>query len=125
MKRDTGAMETVLIVEDDGAMLRGLRGNFEFAGYQVIAAEDGEAGLNAALDKNPDLVLLDVMLPKINGFEVCRYIREQKLDVPIIMLTAKDREYDKKAGEAVCADVYMTKPFDFNKLLAEIQKLIG
>ncbi|MCP4711207.1 MAG: response regulator transcription factor [Planctomycetes bacterium] len=117
-------METVLIVEDDGAMLRGLRGNFEYAGYQVIAVEDGEAGLNAALDKKPDLVLLDVMLPKINGFEVCRYIREQKLDVPIIMLTAKGQESDIVLGLNLGADDYITKPFSIKELMARAEALL-
>ena len=82
-------METILITEDDSSMLRGLKDNFEFAGYNVLTAVDGEAGLNAALDAKPDLIILDIMLPKINGYEICRLIRKEKLDVPIIMLTAK------------------------------------
>jgi len=78
-------MQTVLIIEDDPTMLIGLRDNFEFKGYKVVTASDGEKGLNAALDAKPDLILLDIMLPKINGYEICRLIREQKLDMPIIM----------------------------------------
>jgi DNA-binding response OmpR family regulator len=82
-------METVLIIEDDSTMLRGLKDNFEFQGYGVLTAVDGEEGLNAALNKKPDLIILDIMLPKINGYEICRLIRKEKLEMPIIMLTAK------------------------------------
>jgi DNA-binding response OmpR family regulator len=91
-------METVLIVEDDPTMLRGLKDNFEFKGYRVVTAADGEEGLNAALDNNPDLILLDIMLPKINGYEVCRLIRQEQLEMPIIMLTAKGQESDIVLG---------------------------
>ena len=75
-------METVLIVEDDPTMLRALKDNFEFKGYKVIAATDGEQGLDAALNAKPNLILLDIMLPKINGYEICRLLREQKLEMP-------------------------------------------
>jgi len=111
-------METILIVEDDPTMLRALRDNFEFKGYKVITASDGEKGLNAALDAKPDLILLDIMLPKINGYEVCRLIREQKLDMPIIMLTAKGEESDIVLGLNLGADDYVTKPFSIKELLA-------
>ncbi len=111
-------METILIVEDDPAMLRGLKDNFEFKGYRVLTAADGEAGLNAALDKKPDLILLDIMLPKINGYEVCRLIRQEKLDMPIIMLTAKGEESDIVLGLNLGADDYVTKPFSIKELLA-------
>jgi len=111
-------METVLIIEDDSTMLRGLKDNFEFASYKVITAVDGEAGLNAALDAKPDLIILDIMLPKINGYEVCRLIRQQKLDMPIIMLTAKGQESDILLGLNLGADDYVTKPFSIKELLA-------
>ncbi len=111
-------METVLIVEDDSTMLRGLKDNFEYSGYTVITAEDGEKGLNAALDAKPDLILLDIMLPKINGYEVCRLIRKEKLDMPIIMLTAKGEESDIILGLNLGADDYVTKPFSIKELLA-------
>jgi DNA-binding response OmpR family regulator len=111
-------METILIVEDDPAMLRGLKDNFEFKGYRVLTAADGEQGLNAALDKKPDLILLDIMLPKINGYEVCRLIRQEKLDMPIIMLTAKGEESDIVLGLNLGADDYVTKPFSIKELLA-------
>ncbi|MGA2677848.1 MAG: response regulator transcription factor [Sedimentisphaerales bacterium] len=111
-------METILIVEDDPTMLRGLKDNFEFKGYKVITASDGEKGLEAALNARPDLILLDIMLPKINGYEICRLIREQKLDMPIIMLTAKGEESDIVLGLNLGADDYVTKPFSIKELLA-------
>jgi len=111
-------METILIIEDDAAMLRGLKDNFEYQGYGVLTAADGEEGLNAALDKKPDLILLDIMLPKINGYEICRLIRQEKLDMPIIMLTAKGEESDIVLGLNLGADDYVTKPFSIKELLA-------
>jgi DNA-binding response OmpR family regulator len=111
-------METVLIIEDDATMLRGLKDNFEFKGYKVVTAADGEEGLNAALNSKPDLIILDIMLPKINGYEICRLIREQKLDMPIIMLTAKGEESDVILGLNLGADDYVTKPFSIKELLA-------
>lgn len=111
-------METILIIEDDSTMLRGLKDNFEFKGYNVITAADGEAGLNAALDSHCDLIILDIMLPKINGYEICRLVREQKIETPIIMLTAKGQESDIILGLNLGADDYMTKPFSIKELLA-------
>ncbi len=111
-------METILIIEDDPAMLRGLRDNFEFKGYNVLTAADGEEGLNTALDKKPDLILLDIMLPKINGYEICRLIRQENLHMPIIMLTAKGEESDIVLGLNLGADDYVTKPFSIKELLA-------
>ena len=111
-------METVLIIEDDPTMLIGLRDNFEFKGYKVVTAADGEKGLNAALNAKPDLILLDIMLPKINGYEICRLVREQKLTMPIIMLTAKGDESDIVLGLNLGADDYVTKPFSIKELLA-------
>jgi len=111
-------METVLIIEDDSTMLRGLKDNFEYSGFNVLTAADGEAGLNAALDTKPDLIILDIMLPKINGYEICRLIRKEKLDIPIIMLTAKGEESDIVLGLNLGADDYVTKPFSIKELLA-------
>jgi DNA-binding response OmpR family regulator len=113
-------METILIVEDDATMLRGLKDNFEFKGYCVLTAADGEEGLNLALNKKPDLILLDIMLPKINGYEICRLIRQEKLDMPIIMLTAKGEESDVVLGLNLGADDYVTKPFSIKELLARV-----
>lgn len=111
-------METVLIVEDDAAMLRGLKDNFVFAGYSVLTADDGEKGLDTALEAKPDLIILDIMLPKINGYEICRLLRAEQLDMPIIMLTAKGEESDIVLGLNLGADDYMTKPFSIKELLA-------
>jgi DNA-binding response OmpR family regulator len=113
-------METILIVEDDQAMLRGLKDNFEFKGYGTLTAADGEQGLDLALNKKPDLILLDIMLPKINGYEICRLIRQEKLDMPIIMLTAKGEESDIVLGLNLGADDYVTKPFSIKELLARV-----
>jgi DNA-binding response OmpR family regulator len=111
-------METVLIIEDDPTMLIGLRDNFEFKGYKALTAADGEKGLKAALNSKPDLIILDIMLPKINGYEICRLIREEKLAMPIIMLTAKGEESDIVLGLNLGADDYVTKPFSIKELLA-------
>ncbi len=108
----------MLIIEDDPTMLRGLKDNFEFKGYKVLTASDGEKGLEAALNAKPDLILLDIMLPKVNGYEICRLIREAKLRMPIIMLTAKGEESDIVLGLNLGADDYVTKPFSIKELLA-------
>jgi DNA-binding response OmpR family regulator len=110
--------ETILIIEDDPAMLRGLKDNFTFKGYRVLTAQDGEAGLGAAFDAKPDLILLDIMLPKINGYEICRLIRAEGLDMPIVMLTAKGQESDVILGLNLGADDYVIKPFNIQELLA-------
>jgi len=110
--------ETVLIIEDDPALLRGLRDNFAFDGYNVLTADDGQKGLQCALTLKPDLIVLDLMLPHVNGYEICRYLRKQGVDVPIIMLTAKGQESDKILGLNLGADDYVTKPFSIKELLA-------
>ena len=111
-------METVLIIEDDATMLRGLKDNFEYKGYRVVTAADGEAGLTAALEVKPDLIILDIMLPKINGYEVCRLVRKEGMTMPIVMLTAKGEESDIVLGLNLGADDYVTKPFSIKELLA-------
>ncbi len=113
-------METILIIEDDATMLRGLKDNFEFKGYSVLTASDGEEGLNTSLNKKPDLIILDIMLPKINGYEICRLLRKENLDMPIIMLTAKGEESDIVLGLNLGADDYVTKPFSIKELLARV-----
>ncbi len=116
----TKARASVLIIEDDPVLQRGLKDNLGFAGYRVTSVFDGEAGLEAALSQEPDLILLDIMLPGVNGFEVCRRIREAHLDMPILMLTAKDREEDIVRGLNLGADDYVTKPFGIQELLARV-----
>ena len=110
--------ERILIIEDDPALLRGLKDNFEFKGYSVRTASDGEAGYEAALLEKPDLIVLDIMLPKVNGYEVCRLLRKEGLETPIIMLTAKGQEADVVLGLNLGADDYVTKPFSIRELLA-------
>lgn len=117
-------MDTILIVEDDLTMLRGLKDNFEYAGYRVLTAEEGEAGLQTALNAKPSLILLDIMLPKINGYEICRLLRKEKLDMPIIMLTAKGEESDIVLGLNLGADDYVTKPFSIRELLARVEAFL-
>ena len=99
-------------------MRRGLKDNFEYEGYRVATAADGEEGLRAALEDRPDLIVLDLMLPKINGYEICRLVREEGFDMPIIMLTAKGQESDVVLGLNLGADDYVTKPFSIRELLA-------
>ena len=116
--------QRILIVEDDPASMRGLKDNFGFKGYDVASAADGEQGLEKALSLKPDLIVLDIMLPKVNGYEVCRLIREEGLDMPIIMLTAKGQEQDIVMGLNLGADDYVTKPFSIQELLARANALL-
>jgi two-component system, OmpR family, alkaline phosphatase synthesis response regulator PhoP len=111
-------MHSVLIVEDDPALLRGLKDNFASHGYRVRTATDGRGGLEAALADPPDLIVLDIMLPLVNGYDVCRQLRERGLEMPILMLTAKGQEDDIIRGLELGADDYITKPFSIRQLLA-------
>src|ERR1700689_4882501 len=107
----------ILVVEDEPAMVAGLRDNFEFEGYEVITAHDGIEGLQRALDESPDLVILDVMMPRMSGLEVCRQLRAKRASIPIIMLTARGQEVDKVVGLELGADDYVTKPFSIREVL--------
>ncbi|MES2569758.1 MAG: response regulator transcription factor [Verrucomicrobiota bacterium] len=118
------ADETVLIIEDDPVMLRGLKDNFEYEGYRVKTAVDGDEGLKEAMKIQPDLIILDLMLPKVNGYEVCRYLRKERLEMPIIMLTAKGQEADIVLGLKLGADDYVTKPFSIHELLARADSFL-
>jgi len=115
---------SVLIIEDDPALLRGLKDNFEAQDYRVHLARDGREGLSAALANSPDLVLLDIMLPKMNGYEICRALRAKQLEMPIIMLTAKGQEEDIVRGLELGADDYVTKPFSIRELLARAKAFL-
>ena len=115
---------TVLIIEDDSTLLRGLKDNFQSQGFLVRTARDGEAGLDAALQSRPDLIVLDLMMPGISGYEVCRQVREHELDVPIIMLTAKGEEPDVVRGLELGADDYVTKPFAVRELVARVRAIM-
>ena len=111
-------METILIIEDDATMRQGLKDNFEFSGYEVRTADHGQDGLTAALEDKADLIILDLMLPEMNGYEICRRLRRAGLLTPIIMLTAKGQEADVVRGLEGGADDYVTKPFSIDVLLA-------
>ena len=117
-------MPTVLIVEDDEAMSVALRDGFASEGYEVRAAKDGEAALRAAREEPPDLLVLDVMLPRMTGLDVCRELRAKGSAVPILMLTARGQEIDKVVGLRTGADDYVTKPFGFMELIARCEALL-
>ena len=114
----------ILIVEDDAAMVVALQDGFSFEGYEVETARDGAIGLRSARESSPDLVVLDVMLPKMNGLDVCKRLRADGNDVPIIMLTARGQEIDKVLGLKLGADDYVTKPFSFVELAARAEALL-
>jgi DNA-binding response OmpR family regulator len=114
----------ILIVEDDPGILLSLKDELESEGYEVIPAEDGEKGLKAARDMMPDLIILDVMMPKLNGFEVCKQLRKEGNRTPIIMLTVKDKEIDKVLGLELGADDYVTKPFSLREVVARVKAIL-
>ena len=114
----------ILIVEDEPAMVAGLRDNFEYEGYEVISAEDGVSGLDKALSDNPDLVVLDVMMPRMSGLDVCKQLKAKRPSVPIIMLTARGQEIDKVVGLELGADDYVTKPFSVRELMARVKAVL-
>jgi two-component system alkaline phosphatase synthesis response regulator PhoP len=121
---ETRSAAKVLVVEDEPNMVAGLRDNFEFEGYEVITARDGVEGLEAALVESPDVVVLDVMMPRLSGLEVCRQLRAKRPSLPIIMLTARGQEVDKVVGLELGADDYVTKPFSIRELLARVKALL-
>ncbi len=110
----------ILVVEDDPILLEALEYNLARQGYQVLTAADGQAGLDAARRERPDLLLLDIMLPKLDGLEVCRMVRRE-LSAPILMLTARADEVDRVVGLEMGADDYLTKPFSMRELLARVK----
>jgi DNA-binding response OmpR family regulator len=114
----------VLIVEDDQAMAVALRDGFEYEGYTVTVARDGSAGLKIAGERDVDVIILDVMLPKMSGFDVCKQLRSNGNSTPIIMLTARGQEIDKVIGLKIGADDYVTKPFSFMELMARVEALL-
>jgi DNA-binding response OmpR family regulator len=114
-------MYKILVIEDQQDLLNGLEVNLELEGYQVTKALRGDTGLNLAMSQHPDLIVLDVMLPGMNGLDVCRELRERGFERPIIMLTAKSEEIDRVVGLEIGADDYVTKPFGLRELLARIR----
>ncbi|MDE3135794.1 MAG: response regulator transcription factor [Acidobacteriota bacterium] len=117
-------MSKILIVEDEPNMVAGLRDNFEFEGYLVMTAADGVEGLARALKDSPDLVLLDVMMPRMSGLDVCKEIKALRPAIPVIMLTARGQEIDKVLGLEIGADDYVTKPFSIRELLARCKAVL-
>ena len=117
-------MTKILIVEDEPDMVLGLKDNFEFEGYEVLTATDGASGLERARTVKPDLVILDIMLPRQSGLEVCKTLRGEGFTAPIIMLTARGQEIDKVVGLELGADDYVTKPFSIRELLARVRAIL-
>src|SRR5215510_4188527 len=117
-------MPKVLIVEDDEAMATALRDGFSYEGYEVSVARDGSAGLKLVGEVSPDVIILDVMLPKMSGLDVCKQIRKEGNPVPILMLTARGQEIDKVLGLKLGADDYVTKPFGFLELMARVEAIL-
>jgi two-component system alkaline phosphatase synthesis response regulator PhoP len=122
--RTKDAMETILIIEDDYAISLALQKNLKFEGYDVITSNRGEQGLQLAIDRKPDLILLDVMLPTLSGFEICKTLKRSEVDIPIIILSAKDQEIDKIMGLDLGADDYLTKPVSIRELIARIHAVL-
>lgn len=118
------SMTKILIVEDEPNMVAGLRDNFEYEGYEVITAGDGAVGLARALNDSPDLVVLDVMMPRVSGLDVCKQLKAKRPSIPIIMLTARGQEVDKVVGLELGADDYVTKPFSIRELMARVKAVL-
>ena len=114
----------ILVVDDEKSIVTLLKYNLEQAGFSVITAFDGEEGLQTVVEQKPDLVVLDLMLPKLDGIEVCKQLRQLKVNVPILMLTAKDDEFDKVLGLELGADDYLTKPFSPREVVARIKAIL-
>ncbi len=116
-------MKTVLIADDEPTLVAALRYNLEREGYAVVTAADGEAALAAARHALPDLIVLDIMMPRLNGLEVCRIVHKER-QVPILILSARADETDETAGLEAAADDYVTKPFSMAELIARIRLLL-
>ncbi|MBO0992182.1 response regulator transcription factor [Bacillus sp. SD088] len=117
-------MEKVLVIDDEPSIVTLLKFNLEKAGFAVITAGDGNTGLQKALEENPTLIILDLMLPGMDGMDVCKTIRQEKLKTPILMLTAKDDEFDKVLGLELGADDYLTKPFSPREVIARVKAIL-
>ncbi len=116
--------QRILVIEDDLSILTGLSMNLKFEGYEVLQAQDGRTGLQRALDERPDLLVLDIMLPQMNGYEVIRELRQRGRDIPVVMLSARGMEHDKILGLELGADDYVVKPFALHELLARIKAVL-
>jgi len=117
-------MPRILIVDDEPEMVRGLEDNLRFEGYQTLAATNGKEGLALALREAPDLVVLDIMMPELSGWDVLRALRQRGVDVPVILLTARGEEVDRVLGLELGADDYVTKPFSLREFLARVRAVL-
>jgi DNA-binding response OmpR family regulator len=117
-------MSRILVVEDDPAILRGLADNLKFESHEVLTATDGETGYRLIQEKKPELIILDLMLPKLSGYEICRKLREEGVATPILMLTARGEEADRVLGLDLGADDYVAKPFSVRELMARVRALL-
>ncbi|HWC01528.1 MAG TPA: response regulator transcription factor [Methylomirabilota bacterium] len=117
-------MPRILIVDDEPAMVRGLDDNLRFEGYQTLVAANGREGLDLAFREGPDLVLLDVAMPGMSGWDVLRALRSKGVDIPVVMLTARGEEADRVLGLELGADDYITKPFSLRELLARVRAVL-
>lgn len=117
-------MSRILIIEDDRAILRGLKDNLEYESYEVLTATEGEQGYRLIQEHHPDLIILDLMMPKMDGYELCRKVRSEGIATPILMLTARSEEMDRVHGLDIGADDYVTKPFSVPELLARIRAIL-
>ena len=117
-------MSVVLVVEDDPAILQGLQESLRMERHEVLSASDGDTGYRLARERKPDLLILDLMLPKMGGFEICRKLRLEKFSAPILILTARGEESDRVLGLDLGADDYVTKPFSVRELLARVRALL-
>lgn len=117
-------VKKVLVVDDEPAIVTLLQYNLKQAGFVVITAIDGEEGIKKVVEENPDIMILDLMLPKMDGLEVCKKLRVEKIMIPILMLTAKDDEFDKILGLELGADDYMTKPFSTREVVARVKAIL-
>jgi DNA-binding response OmpR family regulator len=117
-------MSRILVIEDEAAILRGLKDNLAAESYEVITAADGADGYRLSQERKPDLIILDLMLPKLSGYEICRKLRAEGSQVPILMLTARGDEADRILGLDIGADDYVSKPFSVRELLARVRALL-
>lgn len=120
-------MKRILVAEDEIDLSKAIKIRLESAGFQVILAGDGDSALEEVKKQKPDLILLDLMLPKKDGFTVCNYLKndERYRGIPVVILTARKEEVDIELGTVLGADFYMTKPFDYNQLVSKINELLG
>jgi two-component system alkaline phosphatase synthesis response regulator PhoP len=117
-------MPRILVIDDEPEIVRGIEDNLKFEGYSTLAATNGETGLALACQEAPDLILLDIMMPRLSGWDVCRELRRRGIDVPVIMLTARAEEADRVQGLELGADDYITKPFSVRELMARVHAVL-